>query len=137
MKQPYVAIDSNVAIVNHERSEGKAVYYGDAQRPEVLRAAGAADAKLVIVAIDDYKATGKVVASLNTAFPEVPVFARGHDLESCRELKADGAFFTVSETLEASAEIARAVLLHIGNQSDDVETALEQFRDDYYGRINK
>lgn len=137
MNQPYVAIDNNVSIVNHERAEGKAVYYGDAQQHEVLRAAGAADASLVIVSIDDHDATEKVVSSLNTAFPDTPVFARGHDLESCRGLKANGAYFTVSETLEASAELARAALLHMGGKADEVETAVEKFRKDYYGRINK
>lgn len=135
MKQPYIAIDNNVSIVNHERNEGKAVYYGDAQNPEVLRASGTASALLVIVSIDDFKATETVVSSLHTAFPDVPVFARGHDLFSCRELKTHGAYFTVSETLEASAELARAALLHIGEKDTDVKTALETFRKDYYGRI--
>ena len=135
MKQPYVAVDNNVSIVNNERREGKAVYYGDAKNPEVLRASGSADALLVIVSIDDFKATESVVASLHTHFPDVPVFARGHDLFSCRELKTQGAYFTVSETLEASAELARAALLHIGEKDTDVESALEKFRKDYYGRI--
>jgi len=137
MKIPYVAIDSNVSIVEHEHAEGKSVYFGDAQRPEVLRAAGLADALLVIVSIDDFEVTERVVSSLHSAFPDVPVFARGHDLVKCRDLKAQGAHFTVSETLEASAELARAALLHIGAQDKEVEIALESFRKDYYGRIDK
>ena len=80
MKVPYVAIDKNVSIVDRERAEGKSVYFGDAQRPEVLRAAGVADARLVIVSIDDFEATERVLSSLHSAFPGVPVFARGHDL---------------------------------------------------------
>ena len=132
---PYLAIDSDVSIVEHERAEGKSVYFGDAQRPEVLRAAGVADALLVIVSIDDFEATERVVSSLHSAFPDVPVFARGHDLVKCRDLKAQGAHFTVSETLEASAEIARAALLHLGAEDQEIELALEHFRNDYYGRI--
>ena len=137
MKVPYVAIDRDVSIVEHEHAEGKSVYFGDAQRPEVLRAAGVADALLVIVSIDDFEVTERVVSSLHSAFPEVPVFARGHDLVKCRDLKAQGAHFTVSETLEASAELARAALLHIGAQDQQVELVLENFRKDYYGRIDK
>jgi monovalent cation:proton antiporter-2 (CPA2) family protein len=137
MKVPYVAIDSNVSIVEHEHAEGKSVYFGDAQRPEVLRAAGVADALLVIVSIDDFEVTERVVSSLHSAFPDVHVFARGHDLVKCRDLKAQGAHFTVSETLEASAELARAALLHIGAEDPKIELALEQFRKDYYGRINR
>ena len=135
MKMPYLAIDSDVSIVEHERADGKSVYFGDAQRPEVLRAAGVADALLVIVSIDEFEVTERVVSSLHSAFPDVPVFARGHDLVKCRNLKAQGAHFTVSETLEASAEMARAALLHLGAEDQEIELALEHFRSDYYGRI--
>lgn len=137
MKVPYVAIDRDASVVDRERAEGKSVYFGDAQRPEVLRVAGAADAPLVIISIDDLEATEQVVSSLHSAFPDMPIFARGHDLGKCRDLKALGAHFTVSETLEASAELARAALFHIGSEDPAVEVALEHFRNDYYERINK
>ena len=67
---------------------------------------------------------------------DILVFARGHDLLKCRDLKAQGARFTVSETLEASAELARAALL-IDADDPKIELALEHFRSDYYGRINR
>jgi monovalent cation:proton antiporter-2 (CPA2) family protein len=137
MKVSYVAIDTDASLVARERSEGKSVYFGDAQRPEVLRAAGAADAPFVIVTIDDIEAAESVVSSLHSAFPDIPVFARGHDLGKCRDLGALGAHYTVSETLEASAELARAALLHMGAADPEVVAALERFRKDYYGRINK
>ena len=137
MKVPYVAIDSDASLVDRERAEGKSVFFGDAQRPEVLRAAGVVDAPFVIVSIDDLEAAERVVSSLHSAFPDVPIFARGHDLVKCRDLRALGAHFTVSETLEASAELARVALLHIGAEDPEVEVALEHFRKNYYGRINK
>ncbi len=137
MKVPYVAIDSDVSIVEREHAEGKSVYFGDAQRPDVLRAAGVADALLVIVSIDDFEATERVVSSLHSAFPDVHVFARGHDLIKCRDLKAHGAHFTVSETLEASAELAHAALLYIGAEDSNIKLALKSFRSEYYGRINR
>jgi voltage-gated potassium channel Kch len=136
MKLPYVAIDADSSLVNRERAEGKTVYFGDARRPEVLRAAGAADTPFVIVSVDDLEAAERVVSSLHSAFPGIPVFARGHDLGKCRELKNLGAYFTVSETLEASAELAHAALLHMGAEDSEIEVALEQFRKDYYERIN-
>jgi monovalent cation:proton antiporter-2 (CPA2) family protein len=137
MKVPYVAIDRDASLVDRERADGKPVYFGDAQRPEVLRAAGVADAPLVIVSIDALEATEQVVSSLHSTFPDTPVFARGHDLVKCRDLKALGAHFTVSETLEASAELAHAALLHMGAEDPAVAVALERFRNDYYGRIKK
>jgi monovalent cation:proton antiporter-2 (CPA2) family protein len=137
MKVPYVAIDSDVSLVDRERAEGKSVYFGDAQRPEVLRAAGAADAPLVIVSIADLEATERVVSSLHSAFPDIPVFARGHDIIACHDLRALGAHFTVSETLEASAELARAALLHMGVEDPEVEVVLKNLRTNYYEKSPK
>ena len=133
---PYVAIDQNAAAVKRGRAEGYSVYFGDAQRSEVLRAVGAADTPFVIVSIDKLDAAESVVSTLHSAFPETPVFARAHDLAKCRELSTLGAYFTVSETLEASAELARAALLHMGTESHEVEIALNKFRTDYYDRAN-
>jgi len=136
MKVPYVAIDKDGLLVDRERAAGKSVYFGDAVRPDVLRAAGVAEAPLVIVTIDDLDAAERVVLTLHSAFPGVPVFVRGHDRETCRELLALGANFTVSETLEASAGLARVALLHMGADSSEVTVALNKFRKDYYRRIN-
>ncbi len=134
---PYVAIDQNPAVVKRERADGKSVFFGDAQRSEVLRAVGAADAPFVVVSIDDLEAAERVVATLHSVFPHTPLFARAHDLATCRELSTLGAYFTVSETLEASAELARAALLHIGTESKEVEVVLNRFRKDYYERIDE
>ena len=137
MKVPYVAIDSNAALVDRERAEGKPVYFGDLKRVEVFRAAGAADAPLVIVALNDPELTEQVVSSLHAAYPAIPIFARGHDMVKCQALKALGAHFTASETLETSAEIAREALLHMGVEAPEVEMAVDDLRKDYYERTNQ
>ncbi|MEN8206500.1 MAG: monovalent cation:proton antiporter-2 (CPA2) family protein [Pseudomonadota bacterium] len=137
MQVPYVAIDTDASLVARERAEGRSVYFGDTRRPEVLRAAGISDAPLVIVTIDDLEATESVVASLHSVFPDIPVFARGHDLGKCRSLRALGAHLTVSETLEASAELAHAALLHLGAEGREVRGVLNEFRKDYYERVNE
>jgi monovalent cation:proton antiporter-2 (CPA2) family protein len=137
MKVPYVAIDSNAALVDRERAEGKPVYFGDVRRAEVFRAAGVADAPLVIVAIDDFEVTERVVSTLHASYPAIPIFARGHDMMKCQDLKALGAHFTASETLEASAELAREALLHMGVEAPEIEVALDDLRKDYYERTNQ
>ena len=52
--------------------------------------------------------------SLHFASTDTPIFGHGRDLGKCRDLRALGAHFTVSETLEASAELARNALFHMG-----------------------
>lgn len=136
MKVPYLAIDNDESLVERERSEGRPVYFGDVQSLQVLRAAGATDAPFVIISINDPGVAEKVVSSLHSAVPDIPIFARGHDLVKCRELRAVGAHYTVSETLEASAELARSALLHMGVEGSEIAIALEQFRKDYYTQLN-
>lgn len=137
MEVPYIAIDNDAALVNRERAGSKPVYFGDVERPEVLRAAGVGDAQLMIVSINDSETAKSVVATARTAFPDTPVFARGHDLPGCQALRALGADFTVSETLEASTELAREALLLIGADSAEVELVLDSYRKKYYRRINE
>ncbi len=137
MKVPYVAIDGRADLVDRERAEGKPVYYGDLKRAEIFRVAGVADAPLVIVAIDSPEVSERVVSSLHAAYPAIPIFVRGHDMMRCQALKALGAHSTVSETLEASAELAREALLHMGLEAPQVEMALDDLRKDYYERTNQ
>lgn len=134
---PYVAIDNNITLVNEARRRGRPVYYGDAQKPEVLRAAGAPQAPLAIVAIDHLEGAEKVVTSLHSAFPDLPIFARGHNRARCRQLRACGATATISETFEASSEIAREALLLIGLEKQQIEATLANFKRDYYAAIEK
>ena len=137
MKVPYVAIDGRADLVDRERAEGKPVYFGDLKRAEVFRVAGVADAPLVIVAVDSPEVTERVVSSLHEAYPALPIFVRGHDMMRCQALKALGAHSTVSETLEASAELAREALLHMGLEAPQIEMALDDLRKDYYERTNQ
>jgi len=134
---PYIAIDNNVSIVEQATAQGKPVYFGEAQKPEVLKAAGASKAPLAIVAIDNLEGAERVVASLRVAFPKLPIFARGHNRSRCKELRSQGANITVSETFEASAEIAHEALLSIGVNKDRIERTMVQFKKDYYAEIGQ
>ena len=55
-KIPFVALETDAEQVDFVRRFGNVVYYGDPTRPDLLRAAGAAHAKIFIVAIDDVEA---------------------------------------------------------------------------------
>ena len=132
---PYIAIDDNPEAVQRGRARGRDVYYGDARQPEVLRATGVDEAKLVIVTLDDFDATEEIVAALNEIAPGVTVFARGHDASQCRKLRELGASLAVSENLEASLEFARAVLTQDGSDESAVESMLQRFRADYYAEV--
>jgi len=130
--EPYVAIDRDSSLVLRERANDHHIFYGDARRPEVLRAVGVSDADLVIVTVDDFEATENIVAALHQAYPDVTILARGHDADQCRTLRKLGARIAVSETLEASLELAREVLIRDDTDTARVEALLRRFHQDHY-----
>jgi monovalent cation:proton antiporter-2 (CPA2) family protein len=129
----YAAVDSDAAVVQGERREGRTVFYGDARQPDVLRSMGAAEARLVIVTVDDFKANEEVVETLRTSFPDLKIIVRGHDLEHCVRLTERGAGLTVSENLEASIALAQEALVIAGDSREDIDAAVNSFRREYYG----
>jgi len=133
--KPYIAVDHNSSLVLRERTNGHRIFYGDARRPEILRAVGAADASLVIVTLDDFEATEHIVAALHEAHPDVTILARGHDANQCRTLRKLGAGLAVSENLEASLELAREALILENGDASQTEMLLQRFRQDYYAGI--
>ena len=133
--KPYVAIDFNSSLVLRERAAGHRIFYGDVRRPEVLRAAGIVDAKLVIVTLDDFEAAEEVVAALRQVRPNVTILVRGHNAEQCRTLQKLGASLVVSENLEASLELAREALLRDRGDADEAENLILRFRDEHYSGV--
>lgn len=133
--RPYVALDSDALVVERERSAGHPVFYGDVRQPELLRAVGAATAKMIIITLNDPSATEELVRTLRTLYPNAQLYARGHHLQQCSELQQLGAFGVVSENLEASLELARMVLENCGEDAESREKILREFRLAYYANM--
>ncbi|TNE76773.1 MAG: potassium transporter KefC [Gammaproteobacteria bacterium] len=126
--KPFVALDSDAAIVGRERANGHPVYYGDVRKPEVLKSAGASNAKVIIVTINDPEATEEIVASLRKTYPDKQVYARGHSLNQCQLLSHLGATGVVSENVEASLELARLALSGLGEEEAKLMQTIDDFR---------
>jgi monovalent cation:proton antiporter-2 (CPA2) family protein len=128
----FQAVDNDAVLVQRERRAGRAIFYGDARQPDVLRSMGAGEARLAIVTVDDFRATEEVVATLRTTFPGLEILARGHDLEHCVRLTQRGAGMAVSENLEASIALAQEALAKVAGNGSGNDEAVEKFRRDYY-----
>jgi monovalent cation:proton antiporter-2 (CPA2) family protein len=129
---PYVAIDNDAELVRHERAAGRQVFYGDARAPDVLKSLGVGDAALVIVSVDDFQVTEQLVSSLHRAFPALEILARGHDQERCLALQRHGARLAVSENLEASIALAKAVLKKARPDRVGNNAVIDRYRRAYY-----
>ena len=133
----FVALDADPEVVKRERANGHPVYFGDVRKPEVLISAGATNAQVIIVTINDSKATEAIVASLRRTYPKKHIYARGLGLPQCQSLSDLGANGVVSENLEASLELARMALADMGVSDAILLDTIDRFRQRYQSRIKR
>jgi monovalent cation:proton antiporter-2 (CPA2) family protein len=133
--KPFVALDSDVTIVENERAKGHRVFYGDALKPELFRNACADNAEVIIITLNEAEATEELLVSLRKMYPDVPIYARGHSLDDCLKLRRLGATAVVSENFEASMELARKALISTGYEDKTLHAILANFRQTYNAKI--
>lgn len=131
---PFVALDLSAQRVAEARTHGLPVYYGDASSRAVLRAAGAARARLAVVTLNDGDAAARTVGALRHRFPDMPIFARARDAAHCAELTRLGATGIVPELTEVSLQLGAQVLRGAGLADDDVARVLADARNEVEGK---
>lgn len=95
-------IDTDTVAIREAANFGFKIYYGDGTRLDILHAAGAHAARLIVIAIDDREATLKIVEIVRAEFPHTPILARAFDREHAAELIHAGATVQVRETFESA-----------------------------------
>ena len=130
---PYLAIDSNADRVLEGRRDGFSVFYGQASHGDVLKAAGAGQASVLVCTLDQAAPAVRLVNIMRAKYPGIAIHARGHDRQHCNQLLNAGATIAISETLEASLQIGREVLDTMGVFEEDAAALIESFRKLYYG----
>jgi voltage-gated potassium channel Kch len=104
------------------------VQYGDASRLELLRAAGAAQAKLLVVAIDDRERALEIVETAKHAFPQLIILARAWDRRAAYDLLEHGADAVERESFEGSLALGRVALERLGLRAHQAHRAAALFR---------
>ena len=125
----FVALDASPDHVDFIRRFGNKVFYGDASRLELLEAAGAARAKILVLAIDDPKASVETVRTAQKHFPHLVIVARARNRQHAYELKAMGISLLFRETFSSSIEMTEAVLQQLGLPYSEAHRTMEIFRD--------
>jgi len=133
MDVPYLAIDSNADSVLVGRRDGFSVFYGDASKVDVLKAAGAGQASALVCTLDRTGPAVNLVKILRQQYPHITIHARGRDRNHCEQLLKAGATRAISETLESSMQISAAVLDTMGILEEDAAALIESIRMEYYG----
>jgi Kef-type K+ transport system membrane component KefB len=128
---PYVALDSDSALVARERRRGKSIFYGDATDPELLRRCGIASAHALAVTLDSPVAVESVVTAARAERPDLIIVARARDAKQAAELYALDVTDAVPETIEASLQLSEALLVDIGVPMGLVIASIHEKRDEF------
>ncbi|MDB6077271.1 MAG: potassium transporter [Akkermansiaceae bacterium] len=96
------------------RNLGIAVFYGDASRPEMLAVAGAARAKLIVVALRDSAVTLKIVKNVRKHHPHLKIYLRAHSRVEAYDYLDAGEELIYRETLDTSLRMGVDILEHLG-----------------------
>lgn len=121
----------NVALL---RKLGLKVFYGDASRHDLLHAAGAAEAELLIVAVDEPEKTRAIIETANKHFPKLRIFTRTIGWNDSYEVLDMGIKNVYRETLDSALRLGADALCFLGHRRFQTHRALKSFRrnDDRY-----
>jgi len=119
-------IDNDPEMIQDAGGFGFKVYYGDGTRLDVLRAAGAGDARLIAVCIDNREAASRIVDLVHAEFPGTKLYVRSFDRRHTLQLIAKGVDFELRETYESALVFGRNTLEALGIDSEHA-AATEQF----------
>jgi glutathione-regulated potassium-efflux system ancillary protein KefC/glutathione-regulated potassium-efflux system protein KefB len=125
---PFTALDSNQTHVDFVRRFGNQVYYGDASRLDLLRAAGAETAKIFVLAIDDVDASIRTAQLVRAQFPKLKIFARARNRQHTFALMDAGVTHIIRETLLSSLDLAASVLQELGDTQASARGVVRKFR---------
>lgn len=121
-------LDHDAAQVEALRQFGFKVFYGDASRPDLLEAAGARDAKILVVAVDDQEKILEIVQTAQRHFPHLTLFARAWDRVHAYELINAGVKHVYREVFGSSLELAEDALAALGVHRYTASRAARTFR---------
>jgi monovalent cation:proton antiporter-2 (CPA2) family protein len=124
----FTALDKNSEQIDIVRRYGTKAYYGDPTRLDVLRAAGAAQAKVIVVALDDIAESLKVVEHAKRHFPKAVILARARNRRHTHLLMDQGITHIVRETFHASLRLTEEVLEQLGIDPEDAKRTIDVFR---------
>lgn len=120
-------IDYNSGQLEILKKFGTSHYFGDASRPDLLHAAGIAEAKVLIIAIDDREKISEITHYVSQNFPQVHIIARARDRDHVYDLWAHGSRDIVRETYDSTMRISRSALEALGHSREKSQNAIDLF----------
>ena len=124
----FTALDNSPGHVDFVKKFGNKVYYGDASRLELLRAAGADKASLFILTISDIDASLRTAELVSKKFPNLKIMARARNRKHAYQLMDLGITDFWRDTFYSSLKMSRATLEFLGMSRRESSEIIETFR---------
>ena len=125
----FTALEQDSDQLEVVRRFGSQVYYGDPSRPDLLRAAGAERARVLVVALENMEETLKVVEVARRTFPNLRIVARARNRRHAHLLIDRGVTQLVRETFHSSLRLSEMVLEGLGVPQNEARRAVTFFQD--------
>jgi len=134
-KRPYLAVESDVDSVRQAREAGYNVLFGDVRRPELADKLHLGHAAALVLTMDDPVLVAQLARRVRGWVPVLPIIARARDTQHAAQLYKAGVTDAVPETLEASLQLAEAVLVDVGAPMGPVIASIHDKRAELRTRI--
>jgi monovalent cation:proton antiporter-2 (CPA2) family protein len=121
-------LDLDAEQVELVRKLGVKVFYGDASRLELLQAAGADQAKLLVVAVDDEEKSLLIIETAQKHFPNLKILVRAVGRDHAYRLLSHGVEHIFRETLGSSLDLSVEALRMLGFRAYEAQRAAKAFR---------
>ena len=127
-KMRITVLERDISSVNLMRKYGYKVYYGDATQLELLRSAGAEQAKSIVITSNEPEDTLKIVHLCQQHFPHLAILARARGRVEAHELLQAGVTQFSRETFSSALELGRKALISVGLHPHQAQRAQLHFR---------
>jgi CPA2 family monovalent cation:H+ antiporter-2 len=135
--QRYIAVEADIDTVTAGRRRGYPVVFGDISRGELVDRLRLAEARMLILTMDDPVLTVRLTRRVRGVAPNVPIIARARDASHAAELYKAGVTEAVPETLESSLQLSEAVLVDLGVAMGPVIASIHEKRDELRQTIRR
>jgi glutathione-regulated potassium-efflux system protein KefB len=124
---PFTALDTNPEHIDFIKKYGNKVFYGDASRLDILRAAKAETARVFVLAISDEERSLRCAMAVQKHFPHLLIVARARNRNHAYRLMNLGITHVMRETYYTSLKMTSDVLTGVGLTYSDSKAAVERF----------
>jgi voltage-gated potassium channel Kch len=125
----FTALEQDSAQVEVIRRFGTKIYYGNPSRPDLLRAAGAEHAKLMVIALENMEEAVSVVDIVRRTFPNLKILSRARNRKHAHLLMDRGIDMFVRETFLSSLRMGEMALGALGVPEETAKRAVKLFEE--------